>query len=105
MRCPGTIVVDTSSSSPLDTQSLGVELKEFGVTLVDAPITQLRVHAIETGDATIMVGSGSREAVDKITPVLRAMGKKIVHTGRLGHGTRYEDFQQLLQCCRHHGYR
>lgn len=36
----GTIIVDTSSSSPFDTVSLGKELEQHSLKLVDAPITQ-----------------------------------------------------------------
>ena len=82
----GTIIVDTSSSSPFDTRALGAELKELDLTLVDAPITQTHMHAIDTGDATIMVGSDSPEVVDKVMPVLQAMGKYIVPMGKLGAG-------------------
>jgi 3-hydroxyisobutyrate dehydrogenase len=67
-------------------------MKELDLVLVDAPITQIRVHAIDSGDATIMVGSDSQEAVDKILPVLRAMGKYIFHMGGLGTGHAMKTF-------------
>ena len=70
----------------LSTRSLGAELKELDLALVDAPMTQIRVHAIDSGDATIMVGSDSQEAVNKILPVLRVMGKHIFYMGSLGKG-------------------
>ena len=67
-------------------------MKELDLVLVDAPITQIRVHAIDSGDATIMVGSDSPEAVDMILPVLRAMGKYIFHMGKLGSGHAMKTF-------------
>ncbi|KAI1612455.1 2-hydroxy-3-oxopropionate reductase [Exophiala viscosa] len=82
----GAIIVDTSSSSPYDTQSLGKDLAELGFALVDAPVTQARLHDTDTGEATLMVGSDSQEAVDKVLPVLQAMAKYVFHMGKLGAG-------------------
>lgn len=36
----GTIIVDTSSSSPFDTRALGEELAQHSLQLIDSPITQ-----------------------------------------------------------------
>ncbi|KEF62506.1 uncharacterized protein A1O9_00479 [Exophiala aquamarina CBS 119918] len=83
---PGTIIVDTSSSSPFDTQSLGKDLEAQGFLLVDSPVTQAHLHDTDTGDATLMVGSNSQEAIDKVLPVLQAMAKYVFHMGKLGSG-------------------
>ena len=83
---PGTIVVDTSSSSPLDTQELGKELAQHELHLVDAPITQTYMHATDAGESTLMVGSDSRESFEKVEPILRCMAGYIFHMGRLGNG-------------------
>ena len=83
---PGTIIIDTSSSSPYGTAELGKELAEHQLTLIDAPITQTHMHATDTGDATAMVGSDSPEALEKCLPVLQAMYKYIFHMGPLGSG-------------------
>ncbi|KAK5072415.1 hypothetical protein LTR64_005115 [Lithohypha guttulata] len=82
----GTIVVDTSSSSPFDTVALGKELAEHSLQLVDAPITQTYMHATDAGESTLMVGSDSEDAYQKIEPVLRTMASYIFHMGRLGSG-------------------
>ncbi|KIX01129.1 uncharacterized protein Z518_10195 [Rhinocladiella mackenziei CBS 650.93] len=83
---PGTIIVDTSSSSPFDTQTLGKDLEALGFFLVDSPVTQAHLHDTDTGDATLMLGSNSQEAVDKVLPVLQAMAKYVFHMGKLGAG-------------------
>jgi len=83
---PGTIIVDTSSSSPYDTESLGKDLEDLGFILVDSPVTQAHLHDTDTGEATLMVGSNSQEAVDKVLPVLQAMAKYVFHMGKLGSG-------------------
>lgn len=79
-------MVDTSSSSPSDTRALGEELKMISIDLVDSPITQRELHAIDTGGATLMVGCDSAEALDKVMPVLRDMSTHVFHMGGLGSG-------------------
>lgn len=86
MNITGTIIVDTSSSSPFDTRSLGAELERLNLLLVDSPVTQKRLHDTDNGEATLMVGSKSQEAIDKVMPVLQAMAKYVFHMGGLGSG-------------------
>lgn len=83
---PGTIVVDTSSSSPFDTQALGKELEKHEILLVDSPITQTYMHATDAGESTLMVGTDSEEAYAKVEPILRTMASYIFHMGPLGAG-------------------
>lgn len=83
---PGTIVVDTSSSSPFDTRELGKELAEHSLELVDSPITQTYMHATDAGESTLMVGSDSDAAYEKVKPILETMGGYIFHMGPLGAG-------------------
>ena len=83
---PGTIIVDTSSSSPFDTQALGKELAQHQLQLVDSPITQTYMHATDAGESTLMVGSDSKEAFEKVEPILRCMAGYIFHMGKLGNG-------------------
>jgi 3-hydroxyisobutyrate dehydrogenase len=49
-------------------------------------VTQAHLHDTDTGDATLMVGSDSQEAVDRVLPVLQAMAKYVFHMGKLGSG-------------------
>lgn len=83
---PGTIIVDTSSSSPFDTQELGRELAQHQLQLIDSPITQTYMHATDAGESTLIVGSDSREAFEKVEPILRCMAGYIFHMGKLGNG-------------------
>ena len=82
----GAIIIDTSSSSPFDTRSLGADLKAQGLILIDSPVTQAHLHDTDTGDATLMVGSDNFETVSKAMPVLQAMAKYVFHMGNLGAG-------------------
>ncbi|KAK5205693.1 hypothetical protein LTR72_004914 [Exophiala xenobiotica] len=85
----GTIIVDTSSSSPFDTRALGKELEQSeqgSLRLVDSPITQTYMHATDAGESTLMVGSDSEEVYSRIKPVLQCMARYIFHMGPLGAG-------------------
>lgn len=82
----GTIIVDTSSSSPFDTRSLNKDLQSLSLELIDSPITQTHLGAINTGDATFMIGSDSPAAIDKALPVLKTMCKYTFVMGGCGSG-------------------
>lgn len=79
----GGVVIDMSSSYPIDTQKLGAELAERGIALVDAPVSGGVPKAI-TGTLAIMAG-GKSEDIDRVEPVLQAMGT-VLRTGALGTG-------------------
>jgi 3-hydroxyisobutyrate dehydrogenase-like beta-hydroxyacid dehydrogenase len=83
---PGTIIVETSSSSPFDTQALGRELAQHNLHLIDSPITQTYMHATDDGKSTLMVGSDSQEHFEIVKPILECMASYIFHMGPLGAG-------------------
>ncbi|KAF7189253.1 putative 3-hydroxyisobutyrate dehydrogenase, mitochondrial [Pseudocercospora fuligena] len=83
---PGTIIIDTSSSSPFDTIALGKELAAHQITLVDSPITQTYMHATDNGESTLMVGSDDRAAFEKAEPIIRTMAGYVFYMGKLGNG-------------------
>lgn len=83
---PGSVVIDTSSSSPFDTRALGLELKKLHLDLVDSPITQEQLHAIDQGGATLMVGADEPETLEKVMPLLKDMSTHIFPMGTLGAG-------------------
>jgi len=80
----GSIIVDMTTTEP----SLAIEVygaaKAKGVSSVDAPVSGGDVGAREAR-LSIMVG-GDTEAVEAIMPLLKAMGKNIVHQGGAGAG-------------------
>jgi 3-hydroxyisobutyrate dehydrogenase len=81
----GTIVVDMSSSEPTGTRELGAQLKERGIVLIDAPVSGGKLGA-EAGTLSIMVGSDDAAALERVMPLLNAMGKRIFQSGSLGCG-------------------
>lgn len=80
----GTVVVDMSTISPEVTKRIGERLGERGIHLLDAPVSGGDTGAI-AGTLSIMVG-GDAADLERVRPVLEAMGKRIVHCGPLGAG-------------------
>lgn len=76
------VVVDMSSSSPLDTQALADDLARLGVSLVDAPVSG-SVPKARAGTLSIMLG-GTDEVAERVKPLLAAMGTAIIRTGGTG---------------------
>jgi 3-hydroxyisobutyrate dehydrogenase len=81
----GAVVIDMSSAEPSATLSLGPELQQRGVGLVDAPVSGARPKAID-GTLTIMLGGDDDAAIEKATPVIETMSANIFRTGKLGTG-------------------
>src|SRR5579875_3674581 len=82
---PGTIVIDMSSSDPVDTRKLGPELARRSAILLDAPVSGAVPRAI-TGKLAIMIGGDDKAAIARAKPLLSAMGDRLFDTGPLGSG-------------------
>jgi 3-hydroxyisobutyrate dehydrogenase len=81
---PGAIVIDMSSSAPLGTRALGAELHAAGFGFIDAPVSG-GVKRATDATLAVMVG-GDTVVIDRVEPVLAAMGSAIFRTGPLGSG-------------------
>ena len=81
---PGTVIVDCSTSDPTSTLTLAEELKESGITLVDAPLSRTPKEAWE-GTLDTMVGC-DEATFARLKPLLETWAGKIVHVGPVGHG-------------------
>lgn len=81
---PGTLWIDCTSGDPDQSRKTAGRLGSKQVGFVDAPVTGAIVGA-ENATLTIMVG-GSPEAFSRAEPLLKVMGKKIIHTGPVGTG-------------------
>jgi 3-hydroxyisobutyrate dehydrogenase len=79
----GSVVIDMSSSAPVGTRELGVELAKSSITLVDAPVSGGVRKAVE-GKLAIMVG-GDAATIARCRKVLECMGTVFL-TGGLGSG-------------------
>jgi len=89
-----TILVDCSTISPSASKEMARELAAGNVQLIDAPCTGSKSGA-EAGTLTFMVG-GPDEIVDRIRPLLLAMGKEIYHCGAQGMGLHAKVTQNLI---------
>ncbi|WP_208020530.1 NAD(P)-dependent oxidoreductase [Labedella phragmitis] len=89
----GALVVDMSSSEPLETRALSKRLAAVGVRLVDAPVSG-GVKGAQGGTLTIMVG-GSDDDVAEARAVLDHLGR-VVPTGAVGSGHAVKALNNLL---------
>lgn len=80
----GMLVIDHSTIVPDGARRVAAALTEQGVEMLDAPVSGGGAAA-EAGTLAIMIG-GSKAAVDRVSPVLSAYAKTIVHVGPSGAG-------------------
>jgi 3-hydroxyisobutyrate dehydrogenase len=90
----GAILVECGTVTPDWVQELGHAGQEKGCVLLDAPVTGSRVQAAG-GELTFLVG-GPVTQLETTRPVLEAMGKKIVHVGPSGSGSRLKLINNFL---------
>jgi 3-hydroxyisobutyrate dehydrogenase-like beta-hydroxyacid dehydrogenase len=81
---PGTLFVDCSTIGPHWARAIGSRLAARGLAFVDAPVTGSSPRA-QDGTLTIMAG-GTAADFARAEPLLRAIGRLIVHAGPLGQG-------------------
>jgi 3-hydroxyisobutyrate dehydrogenase len=81
---PGSVLIDMSSSEPLGTRALGERFIAAGFEFIDAPVSG-GVKRAADGTLAIMAG-GDASTIDRVEPVLSAMGRSIFRTGLLGSG-------------------
>jgi 3-hydroxyisobutyrate dehydrogenase len=81
----GAIVVDMSSSDPVGTRELAAALARNSVTVIDAPVSG-GVPKAQAGTLAIMVGGDDDRAIERVRPLLQAMGQKLFRTGPVGSG-------------------
>ena len=76
---PGTLVIDMSSISPIETKAFAKKINALGCDYLDAPVSGGEVGA-KQATLTIMVG-GPEAAFARAKPLFEAMGKNITHVG------------------------
>ncbi|MGA9866301.1 MAG: 2-hydroxy-3-oxopropionate reductase [Acetobacteraceae bacterium] len=75
----GTLVIDMSSISPIETKEFAKRVNAKGCDYLDAPVSGGEVGA-QQATLTIMVG-GPEKAFARAKPLLELMGKTITHVG------------------------
>jgi 2-hydroxy-3-oxopropionate reductase len=86
--------VDNSTIKPAVSRKIAEALAKKSVEALDAPVSGGDVGA-RNGTLTIMVG-GSAEALEKVRPVLQAMGKTITLVGGPGSGQIAKAANQIM---------
>ncbi len=90
----GSLVVDHSTISPLETKEFATQLAQQGVEMLDAPISGGSEGAVK-GTLSIMVG-GKDEQFQRAKPYFEAMGKTITLVGENGDGQMVKLVNQIL---------
>ena len=80
----GTTLIDSSTIDPHTAREVSAAAEARGNPMADAPVSG-GTGGAEAGTLTFMVG-GTSEVFERIAPLLRQMGKNIVHCGASGTG-------------------
>ncbi len=90
----GQVYVDNSTIRPSVARTIAIKLSQKGVYALDAPVSGGDIGARDA-TLTIMVG-GAACALEKVMPLLRAMGKTITHVGESGAGQVAKAANQIM---------
>jgi 2-hydroxy-3-oxopropionate reductase len=90
----GTVLIDMSTIRPDVAQQVAREALDRGIEFLDAPVSGGEQGAID-GTLSIMAG-GHAETLERVRPVLSALGKTIVHVGPAGSGQTVKAANQLI---------
>jgi len=99
----GKIWLEMSTTDEAEVKRLGEKVTAKGAMPLDTPVSG-GCHRAATGNIAIFAG-GERQAFEQVLPVLTAMGRRILHTGRLGSAsmlkvmTNYLATANLLTLC------
>src|SRR5204862_269713 len=78
----GKIWLEMSTTDPAEARRLAARVEERGAIAMDCPVSG-GCHRAATGNISIFAG-GSREAFERVLPVLAILGQRILHTGPVG---------------------
>ncbi len=81
---PGTLFMDCSTIDVASARLVAAAAETAGMVMLDAPVSG-GVGGAEAGTLTFMAG-GSEAAFARAEPILKAMGKAVVHAGGPGNG-------------------
>lgn len=94
---PGTVVIDTTTSTPTADAQITAVLTPKGVEFADAPIAG-GVRKARDGASTLMVGAAP-QTFTKIETLLRAVTPSVSHVGPVGAGHTLKVVNNLLNAC------
>ena len=79
---PGKVWAEMSTTDEEEVKRLGAKVKAMGGEALDCPVSG-GCHRAATGNISIFVG-GERSSFEKILPIMKVLGRRILHTGALG---------------------
>lgn len=91
---PGAVVIDMSTIAPSATRDFAARLAEHGIAMLDAPVSGGSEGA-KKGTLSIFVG-GDAATLERVRPVLEAMGTTITHVGPIGAGQAAKAVNQVI---------
>lgn len=99
----GKIWAEMSTTDESEVLRLGEKVKAVGAEPVDCPVSG-GCHRAETGNIAILAGC-ERDTFERMLPILTVLGRRVLHTGRLGSAsvlkvmTNYLATANLLTLC------
>lgn len=79
---PGKIWMEMSTTDMNEVKHIGRLIEQKGADAVDCPVSG-GCHRAKTGNISIFAGC-KREVFERVFPLLKIMGRRILHTGDLG---------------------
>jgi len=99
----GNVWLEMSTTDEAEVVRLGAKVIAQGAAAVDCPVSG-GCHRADTGNISIFAGC-ERETFEQVFPLLKSMGRRILHTGPLGTAsvlkvlTNYLATANLVSCC------
>ncbi|CAB1367822.1 NAD(P)-dependent oxidoreductase [Denitratisoma oestradiolicum] len=91
---PGSLVVDMSTIAPAAARGIAARLAGHDLSFLDAPVSGGERGAIEAS-LTVMAG-GPAEVFARAEPLLRLLGRSVIHVGEVGAGQVAKACNQIL---------
>ena len=79
---PGKVWLEMSTTDATEIRRLAALVEAAGADAVDCPVSG-GVHRAATGNISIFAGC-RREVFERVLPVLKILGRRILHTGEIG---------------------
>jgi 3-hydroxyisobutyrate dehydrogenase-like beta-hydroxyacid dehydrogenase len=90
----GSVLVDSSTVSPMLARRVAAACAEQGIEFLDAPVTG-GTWGAEKGELTIMVG-GAAGTLARVEPIFAPLAKRVIHIGPNGTGQTVKLAMNLL---------
>ncbi len=91
---PGTVVIDHSTVSVETARQAADRIRQASGDFLDAPVSG-GVEGAKAGTLAVMVG-GNAATLERVRPVLEAVGSRIAHLGAVGMGQATKAVNQVL---------